>query len=324
MSVRHELSRFEIPNELVQEQAGQLQTGDNFETMGMVSYQHIFSPDSLGTARRNGARQRQRSLLKPEFNPHHRVSAQRLPRRLFQRQLLSPSRQSGDSKPAVESDTTFLHENFNYFITDPTQFDHDTPPSLTFIAQRPDLEQSAFVEDLIRLGKWTVSAGLRWDHYQLLLNQNAFSPRISVGRSVPSLDMVLHASYDRIFQTPSFENILISSSPQIDALSDNFLRLPVQPSRGNYYEGGLSQGLRSAHAASTSTSTAATSPTMPTTINCSTPESAIPIAFQTSHHLRSRRKTLSGSPRKTLRLRQLLLHGWQRLVSGHRRSVPRR
>jgi hypothetical protein len=143
----------------------------------------------------------------------------------------------------VESDTTFLHENFNYNITDPTQFDDNTPPSLTFTAHRPDLEQSAFIEDLIRLGDWTISAGLRWDHYQLLLNQNAFSPRIAVGRSLPSLNMVLHASYDRIFQTPSFENILISSSPRIDALSDQFLRLPVQPSRGNYYEGGLTQGL---------------------------------------------------------------------------------
>ncbi len=34
------------------------------------------------------------------------------------------------------------------------------------------------VQDLIRLGKWTVSAGLRWDHYQLLVNQNAVSPRL--------------------------------------------------------------------------------------------------------------------------------------------------
>ena len=33
-SARYELSRFEIPNEMVQEQAGQLQTGDNFETIG--------------------------------------------------------------------------------------------------------------------------------------------------------------------------------------------------------------------------------------------------------------------------------------------------
>ena len=97
------------------------------------------------------------------------------------------------------------------------------------------------MEDLIRLGKWTVSAGLRWDHYQLLLNQNAFGPRISIGRYIPSAKMVLHASYDRVFQTPSFENILISSSPQIDALSDDFLRLPVKPSKGNYYEGGMTE-----------------------------------------------------------------------------------
>jgi hypothetical protein len=55
--------------------------------------------------------------------------------------------------------------------------------------------------------------------------------------------MVLHGSFDRVFQTPSFENILISSSPQIDALSGQFLRLPVQPSLGNYYEGGLTQAL---------------------------------------------------------------------------------
>ena len=144
-------------------------------------------------------------------------------------------------KAGVESDTTFLHEKFNYLITDPTQFDPNTPSSLNFAANRPDLEQAAFVEDLIRLGKWTISAGLRWDHYQLLLNQNAFSPRFSVGRYLPSLNMVLHASFDRIYQTPSFNNVLISSSTQIDTLSGQFLRLPVQPSRGNYYEGGLTK-----------------------------------------------------------------------------------
>ena len=93
----------------------------------------------------------------------------------------------------------------------------------------------------MRLGKWTVSAGLRYDHYQLLLNEFAFSPRLSVGRYFPSADLMLHFSYDRVFQTPSFENILLSSSPEVDALSDQFLRLPVQPSRGNYYEAGISK-----------------------------------------------------------------------------------
>ena len=51
MSVRHDTSPVsEIPNEYTRSAAGdQLQTGDNFETMGTVRYQHIFSPDSLGT-----------------------------------------------------------------------------------------------------------------------------------------------------------------------------------------------------------------------------------------------------------------------------------
>ena len=47
LSVRHEFSRFLIPNELLQQQAGQQQNGDNFETLGTAHYQHIVSPDTL-------------------------------------------------------------------------------------------------------------------------------------------------------------------------------------------------------------------------------------------------------------------------------------
>ena len=59
--------------------------------------------------------------------------------------------------------------------------------------------------------------------------------------------MAIHASYDRVFQTPAFENILISSSNQINmlsTLSKQFLDLPVKPSRGNYFEGGLTKEFR--------------------------------------------------------------------------------
>ena len=107
---------------------------------------------------------------------------------------------------------------------------------------RPDLEQSAFVQDLIRLGKWTVSAGIRWDHYQLVVNQNAVSPRLGVSRYFAKSDLLLHAAYDRIFQTPSFENILLASSPDVVVLNPDVLRLPVEPSHGNYYEAGLTKG----------------------------------------------------------------------------------
>ena len=242
LSVRHELSRFLIPNEFIQEQAGQIQNGDNFETIGSAHYQHVISSESLfavaGMVRDNSDDLYSNEKSTPIIAFQHNDF-----REGYFKGTFSLHRRNQEFKAGVESDAIFLHERFNYTITNPSYFDEGTPPSLSFAAQRPDLEQSAFAEDLIRAGKWNLSAGLRWDHYQLLVNQNAFSPRLSVGRFVPSLNMVLHASIDRIFQTPAFENILVSSSPQIDALSSQFLRLPVQPSQGNYYEGGLAEGL---------------------------------------------------------------------------------
>jgi hypothetical protein len=240
--VRHELSRFLIPNELLQQQAGQIQNGDNFETMGTVHYQHIVSPGSLiaiaGMVRDNANNLYSNPKSTPVIAFQHNDF-----REGYFKGTLSLHYGRHEFKVGLESDAIFLHEHFNYKITNPDDFDDDTPRTLSFADQRPDLEQSGFVEDLIRLGNWTINAGLRWDHYQLLVNQNAFSPRISIGRYVPSLGLVHHGSFDRVFQTPSFENILISSSPQIDTLSDQFRRLPVQPSLGNYYEGGFTQAL---------------------------------------------------------------------------------
>lgn len=88
-----------------------------------------------------------------------------------------------------------------------------------------------------------MAAGLRWDNYELLVDQNAFSPRLAVSRYFSHARTVAHVSYDRVFQTPAFENILLSSSPQVVSLDPEVLRLPVLPSHGNYYEAGLTNDL---------------------------------------------------------------------------------
>lgn len=241
-SGRRELSRFLISNELVQQQAGQVQNGDNFETMGTGRFQLIVSPVSVlllsGMLRENS------NDLESNQNPTPIAAFQhnRFTEGYF-KGTYSVHQGSQELKAGIESDATFLHEDFNYRITDASQFDPGTPQTLSFSDARPDLEQSGFVEDLIRLRNWTASVGLRWDHYQLLLNKQALSPRVSIGRGFPGLDMVIHASYDRVFQTPSFENILISGSPKVSALSPEFLRLPVQPSTGNDYEVGFIKGI---------------------------------------------------------------------------------
>jgi hypothetical protein len=239
--VRHALSRFQIPNEQVQQAAGQRQDGDNFETMGIVSYQHVFSSNALGTLRgmvRDGSNDLSSN---PESTPVIAFLHNDFKEGYFNGSLsIHHGRQ--EFKAGVESDAMFLHENFSDMITDPDQFDDGTPLTFAFTGNRPDLEQSAYVQDLIRLGNWTVSAGLRWDHYQLLVNQNAVSPRLSVARFFSKAGLVIHASYDRVFQTPSSENILLSSSSQVVSLNPNVLRLPVEPSHGNYFEIGATKG----------------------------------------------------------------------------------
>ena len=246
LSVRHELSRFQVPNELSQQTAGQRQNGDNFETIGVVSYQHVFSADAVADFR-GMMRDTSSDLMSNDLSTPVIAFLHSGFREGYFKGSLSIHRGVQEWKFGVESDNMFLHEQFNDIITDPTVFAEGTPPTFAFpadmpsLGHRPDLEQSAFVQDMIRLGNWTVSVGLRWDHYQLLLNQNAVSPRLSAARYFPSANIVIHGSFDRIFQTPSFTNILLSSSPTVVALNPNVLRLPVQPSHGDYYEAGLTK-----------------------------------------------------------------------------------
>jgi hypothetical protein len=238
--VRHELSRYDIPNELVQQAAGQLQQADNIETMGTVSYQHTFSSNAVVDFR---------GMVRDNANDFN-SNPESTPIEVFQHNRFREGYFKGTGtihhgrnewKFGVESDNTFLHENFSYNITDPTQFDDGTPLTFSFLASHPDLEQSVFVQDLIHLGNWTINAGLRWDHYQLLLNQQALQPRFAISRYFPKAGVVVHFSYDRIFQTPSFENILLSSSTAATSLDPASLQLPVQPSEGNYYEVGFTK-----------------------------------------------------------------------------------
>jgi TonB dependent receptor len=257
LSVRHEVSRYEIPNEQIQQDPQlqepapppgtppQLQTADNFETMGIVSYQHVFSSNVLANLR---------GMVRSNSDDLH-SNASAWPIQAFQHNNFTEGYFNGavsihhgiqEWKAGIESDAMFLHENFSDVITvdanDPNNpFDPGTPATFAFTGNRPDLEQSAFAEDLIRLGKWTANAGLRWDHYQLLVSQNAVSPRFSVARYFPSAGLIVHGSYDRVFQTPSFENILLASSQQVQSLDPDVLRLPIEPSHGNYFEIGATK-----------------------------------------------------------------------------------
>jgi outer membrane receptor protein involved in Fe transport len=139
--------------------------------------------------------------------------------------------------------THFLREALSYALTDPTKFDPSTPATFPFGGRGMDREQAVFIQDQLRLGAWTINGGLRWDNYSLLVEEQAVSPRVGVAWSWPRADLVLRASYDRAFQTPAIENVLLASSPTLDSLDDTVVRLPVRPSLGHFFEAGVSKRL---------------------------------------------------------------------------------
>ena len=232
--------RYLVPNELVQQEAGQHQDSEQKETSGQVHFTHAFSADVLlsvaGSVRDASALLNSNAQSTPVI-----VFQDRGYREGYARADLAGHHGRHEWKFGVDGMFSPVNENLQYQITDPSQFDPGTLQNFQFSARRWDIEPSAYVQDQVRLGKWNLSAGLRFDHYGFVVNESAWSPRLGVSRFISSLGILVHASYDRVFQTPAMENLLLASSPQLDSVSSLVVRLPVQPASANYYEVGFTK-----------------------------------------------------------------------------------
>lgn len=245
VSAAHRENWFLVPNEQLQQLAGQRQDRTSAETEGQVSYQHVFSPYLVGTAR-GMVRDVTADLWSNPLASPISASQDRSFREGYVNGSIAGHWGRHEWKAGTEASFASIDENFGYNIvayelSGVRIFDSDTPKTLAFRGSAPDREQAGYIQDLIRLGPVTLSAGLRFDHYHLLVDESAFSPRLGASWYIPRIGMVFRASYDRAFSTPAFENILVSASPQVLQLNNNALYLPVKPSRGNYYEAGFSK-----------------------------------------------------------------------------------
>ena len=137
-----------------------------------------------------------------------------------------------------------MREQLAYRITDVSTVPTGTPDTFAFEDRQSSRERALFVQDQIRSDHLTLRAGVRWDTYRLVVAEHALSPRVSAAWSWPQRGVVLRAAYDRAFQTPAFENLLLASSAQVSVLSDSVLRIPVRPSRGHFLESGLAMTIR--------------------------------------------------------------------------------
>lgn len=240
--IRHGQSSFFVPNERVQEEAGQQQERSSHDTTGVLSYQRILSSSVVADVRAM-VRSVGAGLSSNEASTPIAAFQDRGFRETYVKASVAGHAGPHEWKGGVDANFGSVREAFSYALTDPTQFDPSTPPTFSFAERGTVREQAAFIQDQLRLGAWTINGGLRWDHYSLLVQEQAVSPRVGVAWSWPRVALVLRASYDRAFQTPAIENLLLASSSTLDSLNDIVVRLPVRPSLGHFFEAGVSKRL---------------------------------------------------------------------------------
>ena len=167
-------------------------------------------------------------------------------------------------KAGVTFQHTFLRENFNFGITDPTFL-----PSLTDVAGAPcfdtvtnqpidapctdlfpfdlshphagvglfpfrgrtDIKEIAFyIQDTINKGNWAFNVGFRADLYRGIVHDTQPEPRVGVAYNVKKTNTVLRASYARIQETPFNENLVLASEGStIPVINDVFNLGGTQP-----------------------------------------------------------------------------------------------
>ena len=240
-------TKFMVPNELLQQNAGQRQDRDGGETLGQISHTHIFSTKALGQfrvmTRDTGAR-----LWSNEASTPIRPWQDRGFRETYIAGTIAAHYGSHELKTGAEAWFSSIREDLafhisTYRIGTVRVFDRELPQDFHFSSRAPGRVQSAFVQDSWRIRNLNINAGIRFDHYRLVADETAWSPRLGVSYEVPKAGFVLRGSYDRVFQIPAMENILLASSDEVGNLGGEGTFLQLRPSRGNFVDIGFSKSV---------------------------------------------------------------------------------
>lgn len=228
---------FLVPNDLVQQEARQRQDRRSRESAAQVHYQGALSASTLVSVR-GMVRDLSSELWS---NPHATPVYAQQDRGLREGVVMADLTVDGERHTLkVGGDVRSLSLREQFQMAEPDELpDLD----LDFRAEERGLEASAFVQDAFRIGNFAASAGLRLDRYRLLVEDTALSPRLAASYFIPRVGLQVYASYDRIFQPPPTENLLLSSAGARLGLGVVEGVLAVPASRANFFEAGLRKPL---------------------------------------------------------------------------------
>lgn len=256
-------SNFQIPNRVEQELAGQDQRQQQRDNSEFITFEHIFSPNVLGQFSFFNRAGTARLMSNPQSTPVVAFQDRRL-QNYGLIAALSVTHGAHNFKFGGQFTRTPVREEFSFYPTVPfpdlmDENGNVVPnPVNNFNAANPFLfrgrgtgrEFSFYAQDKFSpFRNFTVDLGLRYDNYRLLIRDDGFSPRVGIAYYIPRTQTTLRASYNRLFQYPPTENLLLASSQEAAALSPLSVLQgqagvrPILPDKEHVYEVGAQQQL---------------------------------------------------------------------------------
>jgi len=113
-----------------------------------------------------------------------------------------------------------------------------------FHGSRTIAQYAFYATDSIKLGRFTIDAGLRDDQYDGLVTANGVQPRLGSSYRVPKTGTALRVANSRTFETPFNENLILSSGTGGGGLAENVfgsVSTPIKPGVRNQFNVGFQQ-----------------------------------------------------------------------------------
>ena len=254
-------SNFQVPNRLAQELAGQDQRQQLRDNSQNITYQHIFSPNTVA----------QFSFFHRQSHAELTSNPESTPVVAFQDRTLQNyggigsvalTRGRHNIKVGGQFTITPIDEQFSFYPTvafpdlqdqngnivpNPVD-DFNAANPFLFNGSKTGRTLSAYVQDRFSIYKnLTLELGIRYDNYKLLISEQALSPRLAIAYYVPKTQTTFRVSYNRLFQPPPAENLLLASSTEAAAISPLAVLQgittvnPILPDKENSFEAGAQQ-----------------------------------------------------------------------------------
>ncbi len=222
-------ARIDVPNDEIQQLAFQRQRQHFDDDNQAFSWQHIVSGDVVTNLvlfrRRAEAR-----LFPSEFDTPITATQDRRQTREGALGSLSIFKHGHAFKGGFEATHLSLREFFSFSVTDDELAEERgvseearafTPTDpFVFAGQRTGRYLAGYVQDQFTAFKrLAISIGVRFEHSNLPATDNQLSPRSGIAYYIPRTGTTLRASFNRLFQPPQIENLLLSDSEEARVLS---------------------------------------------------------------------------------------------------------